>query len=92
MDVLTTISMSQIVLTCFAVVSDWRSLSVSVQSGDVDRVRSVRDQVIQEGAGHTSRNQDLRGEETQGSKTYLDIGLRWSSLVGVNLRRWRFYG
>lgn len=48
-----------VVPTCFAAVVDWGSLSVGVQSRDVDGIRSVRDQVVQEGIVNISWNQDL---------------------------------
>ncbi len=57
-----------VVLTCFAVAFDCRSLSVGVQSCDGDRIGMVWDQVVQEGVVNVPWNQDLFGEETQGSK------------------------
>lgn len=49
-------------LTCFAVLLHWRSLAVSVQSRDTDGVRSVWDQIVQEGIVDAPGNQGLLGE------------------------------
>lgn len=57
-----------VALTRLALVLHRRPLAVSVQGGDSDGVGSVRDQVVQESVAKTSWNQDLFGEETQGSK------------------------